>query len=168
MTRTMHDAPLTDRTRLLGGWRDIQDDLARLATDIRRLPASGCACTDHAAGTTCPCCAAARRSLATVCPSCEELVRALDARLTDLQDHMIRYLPAVRATSARADGPLVTAQMAALREQVAMLLRLFRQITGGVAPFADGCQGAHVITLRTLVPHLMETARALDHTLTRL
>lgn len=167
MTRSMHDPPLTDRTRLLGGWRDIQDDVGRLARQIERLPASGCACTDHAPGAVCPCCAAARRALDQACPSCEALVHDLDTRFADLQDHMVRYLPAVRATTDRAEAPLVTVQIEALQQQVATLLRLFGRIRAGADAFTGGCQGAHLMTLRTLVPHLVETARALDRTLTR-
>jgi hypothetical protein len=74
-----------DQRRLLGGWRDVLDDVRRLSRRLLAVPGE-CRCGDRAGHLrgSCPCCRAAATDLEPSCHDCEELLAQLRSMLDGL------------------------------------------------------------------------------------
>lgn len=158
----VHDPSNGRRFLVLGGWRDILQDVARLTAQLEQLPTEGCSCSDHGTGAPCPCCDSARRTLDRFCGPCENVVRNVDSRLAAVLDDVLRYLPAVVPPGSGVERLPVAAHAAALRAELGGLLGLLGQIRSGTGTFSIGCEGAHIGALRSAGNRLDTTAHALD------
>lgn len=147
---------------LLGGWRDVVDDLRRLARALANLPTS-CACghgSAHLAG-TCGCCAGERR-LDDACTDCERLLNVIQEEMDDLVDRTLRFLPALEhapATEARPQQPWTVAH---LRGQILRAAEIFQHVESASGEFRRGCGASHLATMKTLANQLVIEADQVD------
>lgn len=158
-----------DRRRLLGGWRDILEDVRDLCTNLNALP-DRCTCADgvsHLNG-VCVCCSAPHDGRVPRCADCGDLLAKLRPRIDTLTVDTMRFFPVVRIllqspalASVRADGEYV-------EHHIAAVVRTFDRLVLAAGEFQDGCRASHLRVLKdTAAALLRESDRLsarLEHT----
>ena len=133
-----------EQRRLLGGWRDILDDIRHLCRSLKALP-DGCACSDgraHLSG-SCVCCQAVHPDRVPACEDCDSLLAKLRPEMDTLTVDTWRFFPAVmdllksrQQETRQAAGALerhiasVTRQAAAdaVERHIAAVIRTFEHL----------------------------------------
>ena len=151
---------------LLGGWRDLMDDLLRLQ---RRVAAADghCRC-GHAAGTNaaCPCCERAARDLASVCEACSREIAAVAERVERIEEDTLRFLPAVFELFART--PERYEEAIAVQHSLGRLLLMFRHLRSATDEWAQGCRTTHLPAVKARAEDVASACREFDDALRRL
>src|SRR5438552_4258187 len=86
-----------DQHRLLGGWRDIRDDIRALCRALADLP-DACQCRDgtsHLQG-RCPCCHAVATERVPDCHDCDAQLARLRPTIDTLTVDSYRFFPMLR------------------------------------------------------------------------
>lgn len=145
-----------DRRRLLGGWRDILDDMRDLSVSLTALP-DECACGDgvaHLKG-TCICCRAPHAGRIPICADCATLLAQLRPRMVTLTVDTMRFFPMVRTllrspalAPARAEGEHV-------EHRIAAVMRMFDRLVLEAGEFQDGCRASHLRVLKDTAAALL-------------
>lgn len=145
-----------DQRRLLGGWRDILEDIRDLCTSLNALP-DRCACGDgvsHLRG-ACICCNAPHAGRIPICADCGALLAQLRPRIVTLTFDTMRFLPAVRIllqspelAPARAEGDQV-------EHHIAAVMRTFDRLVLEAGEFQDGCRASHLRILKDTATALL-------------
>ena len=149
-------------TGLLGGWRDVADDVRQLERGLRAVPET-CTCGDgsaHLSG-ACPCCRAHARALDDGCTDCEAVLASLHGKVDALVDATLRYLPALDIIVSGRDG-IEPAHLADLRWQIFHIARTFQKLATAAGEFRQGCSTSHLGVLKTLASELAADARKVD------
>ena len=146
---------------LLGGWYEIADDLRAVAAVM--LVADGhCHCA-HVSGGFCSCCTSSNAHLHDVCDACDRLLKRLDAAVAALEDHTLRFTPAL-ADLTRADE-LTRSRFTRLCTLAAQVRRLlFAVEMRKASTSAARCATADLIRLVPVSKELDTLARALADT----
>jgi hypothetical protein len=154
---TRYAAPTT---RLLGGWKDVSDDIRKLVKALDGTP-DDCACGDVAGhlAATCPCCCddAGR----TTCESCGTIIRSLNERFELLLEDRLRFLPAVREMVE----PDASRRLGDLSRAIDALVRTFDRLQVATDEFAEGCSTSHLRVLRALAHELSADAKKVEEAL---
>jgi len=154
-----------DQRRLLGGWRDILEDIRDLCTSLNALP-DHCACGDgvsHLKG-SCICCSAPHAGRVPICADCGTLLATLRPRIVTLTVDTMRFFPVVRIllqspklAPARAEGDQV-------EHHIAAVMRTFDRLVLEAGEFQDGCRASHLRVLKdTATALLAESDRLSKH-----
>lgn len=154
-----------DRMRLLGGWRDIAEDTARLVEALRVLPAH-CTCGDgtaHLQG-RCACCRQ-DESQSSGCRDCAVLVRSLEWKLDAVVDDFLRFLDAAIESIRSHVGPQVEEPAMNLRHALVRFVGSFRTVASKAGEFRRGCRSEHLTSLKQQGEDLLSCAHAVDHLL---
>ena len=146
---------------LLGGWREIADDVAAIAAVMHGVDGR-CHCA-HIGSTPCSCCTLSATHLHDVCDACDRLLTRLDLACTALADHSLRFTPAL-ADLTHADQPT--------RDRFVRLCALgaeLRRVLFGVEMRKDFSSGTHcassdLVRLAPVAKQLETLARALKET----
>jgi len=152
---------------LLGGWRDVAEDVRKLALGLDALPET-CTCgqgSAHLAG-ACPCCRHGERRLDSGCTDCESLLASLRDEIDELCDASRRFLPFVEAMTEPDGNAAQHAGVHELRRQIQYVDATFQRLSTAADEFRRGCSSSHLITLRTLAAELAAATRHLDSLLT--
>ena len=150
-------------TRLLGGWRDVMDDVLRLQRRIASADGR-CRC-GHEAGTNagCPCCEGAARELAAVCGTCTSEIGAVAERLERVEEDALRFLPVVFELFART--PERQEEAVAIDHALRQLLQTFRQLQASTAKWATGCRTTHLPEVKDRAQDVAIACRRFDDAL---
>lgn len=149
--------------QLLGGWRDITDDVRLLASGLRSLP-DICTCgqaSGHLAG-TCSCCNHGERVLGNGCTDCETLLATVRDRVDELVDATLRFLPLVETMTAAGKERADVAQVRDIRRQVVHVEAVFQRLETAADEFRSGCPASHVGPLWTVAAELAAATQELD------
>jgi hypothetical protein len=151
---------------LLGGWRDLMEDLLRLQRRVATADGH-CQC-GHPAGidAVCPCCDRTARELASVCQVCSLEIEAVAERVERIEEDTLRFLPTVFALFDRT--PERHEEAIAVQDSVAQLLRMFRQLRSATDEWAQGCQTTHLPAVKARAEDLAIACRQFDDVLRRL
>lgn len=151
---------------LLGGWRDLMEDLLRLQRRIASADGQ-CRC-GHAAGTNgaCPCCERAGRDLASVCDACTREIGAVADRVERIEEDTLRFLPAVFELFARS--PERHEEATAVQNSLTQLLLMFRHLHSATDEWAQGCQTTHLPAVKARAEDVAIACRQFDDALRRL
>ena len=136
--------------RLMGGWRDIIEDMRRLRAMAEALP--GC-CDCKAGGGPCACCAALGHAFPDQCRTCTSHARALSPRIAIVLDDTLRYLPAVESVRS----PETVLLQRSLRDVARAMIQLLRGVDAmqsATGDFKHGCRTEHIVGLKRLVLRL--------------
>lgn len=147
---------------LLGGWRDVADEVRQLERGLRSLP-DACACNHgsaHLAG-ACPCCRARVHTRDGGCTDCEVVLASLHDKMDALVDATLRYLPALDIIVSGRHG-IEPARLSDLRWQILHIVRTFQKIATAAGEFRQGCSTSHLGVLKTLASELAAEARKVD------
>jgi hypothetical protein len=149
---------------LLGGWREIADDVAAIAA-VMRVSDGACHCV-HDGRAFCSCCAASSAQVHDVCEACDRLLKRLDAACAALEDHSLRFAPALIELT-HADGP--TSDRFARLCAVAARLRhlLFAVEVRTATSGGDHCRTSDLAQLAPVATDLAALALELADTVTR-
>lgn len=161
---TSYNAP---RGRLLGGWRDILDDIRLLCLDLNALP-DRCACGGGLGlDGSCACCRNAGRGRLPDCPDCAAALARLRPQMDALTVDTIRFFPAVAVLAGTAKPNPVVAESAAFERHIAGVVRTFVHLVLAADEFHGRCRTSFMPVLRDAARSLPDEARELDTCLRR-
>ena len=151
---------------LLGGWREIADDMAAIAA-VMHVSDGSCHCV-HDGRAFCSCCAASSAHVHDVCEACDRLIQRLDAACAALEDHSLRFSPAL-VDLTHADGPTRNCfvRLCTLAAQLRHLLLTVEVSTATATRGGDHCRTSDLVQLAPVAADLAALARALADTVTR-
>ena len=154
---TQHQHPL------LGGWRDILDDIRHLCTSLKALP-DGCACGNGRShlGGSCACCHAVHRERIPDCADCETMLARLRPEIDTLAIDTIRFFPVVKILldtphlkPARAEGDTI-------ERHITAVARTFERLVVAADEFRIGCRASHLEALKDTATDLLAEVHQLD------
>lgn len=162
----MNEMPLPGKktvpARLLGGWRDVLDDLRLLCRTLQGLP-EVCECGHGPAHLKdgCPCCGTSATTRVPKCDACGAQLAALRPSIDTLSVDALRFLPIVKELLDRDDAA-AGAQVRAIERSIRTLVGSFDQLVVAAARFTDDCRMSHLNTLKSSAAALREDAENLN------
>ena len=160
---------VTPLGRLLGGWRDILDDIRQLCTSLNALP-DGCACGDiqsHVRG-SCACCNTVHHDRIPECTNCQTVLIELRREIDILTVDTIRFFPVVRMLLRAPQREPTRADGDAIEPRIAAVLRTFDRLVAAVDDFDSGCRASHLGVIKQKSGDLLVDATRLDQHLKEL
>ena len=155
-----------DHRRLLGGWRDILDDIGHLCTSLNSLP-DDCACNNgvaHLSG-SCVCCNDPHNNRIPSCDDCGTLLTQLRARVETLTVDTIRFFPVVRILLDRPQFATMRTDGESIEHHIAAVTRSFDRLALAAGEFEDGCRASHLRVLKATASALLRESQQLDERL---
>ncbi len=156
----------TAQQRLLGGWRDIIDDVRRLCRSLNALP-DACTCgqgSSHLGG-SCPCCRTARAERLPECDDCERLLAQLTPAIDALIVDTMRFFPVVNSLLQLRAPETMHAEGRSIERQIVAIYRVFAQLVVAVDEFRTGCRASHLKVLKGRAATLLAAVDRLDRAL---
>lgn len=154
--------------RLLGGWRDILDDVRQLARWIEAMP-DECRCGDgtaHLRGTcTCCCCQPIGAPGTVSCPDRVALLETTATQVDELVADTLRYFPAFSQILADTHPADVHDAADEVQHAIGALVRSFQCVCVTTEAFRDGCRPSHLPMLKKAAFDLHSFAERLDRLL---
>lgn len=162
MTSTTYDNADSRHHILLGGWRDILEELQRLNRDLQKLP-DGCPCGQGGAhlAATCACCRDMAVAVHGDCSDCDELIHRLRAPMDVLAVDAFRFFPCVTEYLSREHQDAAR-RAAAIRTGVAELVESFRLLALAADRFRQHCRAEHLSELKHASAELCEKGKQLN------
>lgn len=155
-----------DQRRLLGGWRDILEDIRDLCTGLNALP-DHCACGDgisHLSG-ACVCCSAPHAGRIPICADCGTLLSQLRPRIVDLSVDTMRFFPVVRILLQSPELAPARAEGEHVEHHIAAVMRTFDRLVAQAGEFQDGCRASHLRVLKDTAAALLRESDRLSQRL---
>ncbi len=149
---------------LLGGWDEIADDVAAIAA-VMRVSDGSCHCV-HDRRAFCSCCAASSAHIHEVCEGCNRLLQRLEAACAALEDHSLRFAPALMEHS-HADELTRTRFVSVCTLAGRLRHLLFAVEVRTATAGGDQCRTADLVQLAPVATELTALARELADTVTR-
>ena len=157
----------SDQRRLLGGWRDLLDDIRDLCRNLNALP-DQCACGDgdaHLSG-TCVCCSSSSRGRIANCADCRMQVAQLRPRVVTLTADAMRFFPVVRILLQQSPpGAPARREGANVERHIASVIRTFDRLVIKAGEFQDGCRASHLRVLKDTANTLLNESNLLGNLL---
>lgn len=159
-----HEAAIPQQ--LLGGWRDILDDIRRLCRSLNTLP-DACTCGNGAAhlSGSCPCCDVVHTGHLPACDDCDRLLTQLSPTIDTLIVDTMRFFPVVNSLLQLHTPASGQAVGAVVERQIVAIYRTFAQLIVAADQFRAGCRTSHLKTLKARANELSRKADQLDRTL---
>ena len=171
-----------EQRRLLGGWRDILDDIRHLCKSLKAMP-DNCTCSDgrsHLAG-SCVCCQTEHRDRVPACDDCDSLLAKLRPEMDALTVDTWRFFPTVmdllkshRQEAGQAAAGAIERHLASVKGQaaadavehhIAAVIRTFEHLVVAAEEFRAGCRASHLGTLKTAATDLLTEVERLNRDL---
>ena len=152
--------------RLLGGWRDILDDVRQLSRCLAAMPAE-CRCGDataHVSG-SCPCCPATDVAGAVSCDDCTARLAVTGAHIDALVADTMRFFPAFTHILVGTHPPDVQSAADEVQHEIGALVRTFERLIVTAEAYLIGCRGSHLPTLKLTAQDLHAHAEQLERLL---
>jgi predicted nucleic acid-binding Zn-ribbon protein len=148
--------------RLLGGWRDVLDDIRALCRTLEELPGV-CMCGHGPAHTAtgCPCCGHTASEYVPACAECDEQIARLRPALDEMTVDTFRFFPVVKEVLARHD-PEASRRLRAIDTEITALQRSFQQLVFAEGQFRKNCRAEHVAVLKQAADELRRGAETLN------
>ena len=154
-----------DQRRLLGGWRDILDDIRALCRALADLP-DGCQCANgssHLQG-RCPCCHSVATTRVPDCRDCDAQLASLRPAIDVLTVDSCRFFPVLHDLLANVDFPSAAQAAHGVEIHVAGIVRCFKQLVVAADVFKADCRSSHLRTVKEAALALLGEAQCLDKT----
>ena len=150
------------RHRLLGGWRDIVDDI-RMLEHACREASTACECGDGPArpGGTCVCCRPSREST-TDCVDCLVRVHTVSWRVDQLVNDALHFFPIVVHLVRRQLPENQWSHADEVRRRIVAVMTLMRRLESASGEFSRGCRTSHLGVLKDPARELLAAAQVLD------
>ena len=157
---------VTPLGRLLGGWRDMLDDIRQLCTSLNALP-DGCACGDarsHLSG-SCACCNTVQRERIAECTDCQTVLVDLRREIDILAVDTLRFFPVVKMLLSAPQRELARDDGDGIEQRIATVLGTFDRLVAAVDEFQGGCRASHLRTVKEAATDLLVDANCLNQRL---
>lgn len=169
MARTLILSDVTftpPQRRLLGGWRDILDDVRELSRSLGAMPDS-CRCGNASGhlGGSCSCCQAANSVVADVCGDCTALLATCEVRIDTLVTDTLRFFPSFTHILVNSHPPETQNSAAEVQHEIGGLVRTFQRTAVAAEAFRTGCRASHLPTLKQAAADLHAHAERLERVL---
>lgn len=152
----------TPRGRMLGGWRDVLDDIRALCLDLRALP-DRCGCGSAAGiGEACICRRGAAAGRSADCRDCAAAIERMRPDIDALGVDTLRFFPLVSVLAATARPEPALTESAAVEQRIAGVIRTFEHLALAVGEFRGSCRTVSMPALKTAADALLEEALHLD------
>lgn len=140
-----------NQRRLLGGGRDILDDIRHLCTSLTALP-DGCACGNGRSllGGSCAWCHAVHRERIPDCADCETALARLRPKFDTLAVDTGRFFE-----RARTEG-------FSIERHITVVVQTFDRLVVAVNEFQVGCRASHLQVVKDMATHLLADVCQLD------
>ena len=151
--------------RLLGGWRDILDDIRALCRALAALP-DVCQCgngASHLQG-RCPCCHSIAVERVPKCTDCDDQLGSLRPAIDTLTVDSSRFFPTLRDLVAHAI-PTAAASEYGVEIHIAGVVRMFGQLLVAADAFKAECRLSHLNTVKESARALLQEAERLERAL---
>ena len=157
------ETPARRRHRLLGGWRDVLDDIRTLCRSLAELP-DVCQCGQGAAHLkgTCPCCHNVAIERVPDCDDCEEQLGRLRGAIDLLTTDTFRFFPVVTDILNRTAHVDLQTRGNEIERHIAELIRTFSELVVAADRFRTDCRSSHLRVLKDLAEMLRREADALQ------
>ncbi len=155
-----------DQHRLLGGWRDIVDDIRALCRMLAELP-DVCQCgngTSHLQG-RCPCCHTAVTDRVPSCGDCDAQLARLRPAMDMLTVDSFRFFPALDDVLAHAAIADAIRGAHEIEIHIAAVVRSFGTLVVAADQFRANCRMSHLETLKEAATGLLREAELLNRVL---
>jgi hypothetical protein len=148
--------------RLLGGWRDVLDDIRALCRTLEELPGV-CLCGHGPAHvvTGCPCCEHTSTQFVAACGDCDEQIARLRPALDLMTVDTIRFFPFVKEFLTRHDADAAE-RLRAIENHLRALQRSFDLLAAAEGEFREDCRASHLNVLKDSASALRRDAEALN------
>ena len=155
-----------DQQGLLGGWRDIMDDVAHLCRSLHALPDT-CACGQGGShlGGSCACCHTTDAEHVPDCHDCDGLLAQLRPQLDGLTVDTMRFFPMVKDLLQSHAPDTAQAEGVSIERHIAGIVRTFEQLVVAADEFRAGCRASHLDVLKTRATDLLAAVNRLDRKL---
>ena len=155
-----------DQRRLLGGWRDLLDDINELRNSLNALP-DHCTCGDGAShlNGSCVCCSAPHGDRIPICVDCGALLAKLRPRFVTLTVDTMRFFPVVRILLHTPERAALLAAGEHVEHQIAAVMRTFDRLVVEADEFERGCRASHLRVLKETANALLRDSRLLNERL---
>ena len=152
--------------RLLGGWRDVLDDVRQLSRCLAAMP-DECRCGDataHVSG-ACPCCEAADATGAVSCDDCTARLAVTGAHIDALVADTLRFFPAFTHILVGTHPPDVQSAADEVQHEIGAMVRTFERLAVTAEAYVTSCRGSHLPTLKLAAQDLHVHAEQLERLL---
>lgn len=147
--------------QLLGGWRDILDDVQQLSRCLAAMP-DECRCDSAAhVGGSCACCRADIDATVS-CDDCTTLLATSGAQIDALVVDTLRFFPAFTHILVGTHPPDVQSAADEVQHEIGALVRTFQRISVAAEAFRTGCRASHVPILKQAATDLHAHAEHLE------
>jgi len=162
MTRLVIPNENARHHRLLGGWRDVLDDIRTTCRTLAELP-DVCRCGHGAAHLqgTCPCCGSTTRERVPACDDCDKQLARLRPAMDVLTVDIFRFFPFVKELLSREDV-VASKRVRDIEAHIAALVRTFDQLVVAAGQFRDECRASHLKTLKGSAAALLRDGENLN------
>jgi len=152
----------TRHHRLLGGWRDVLDDIRTTCRTLAELP-DVCQCGNGAAHLegTCPCCGSTADERVPSCRDCDEQLARLRPAMDGLTVDTFRFFPFVKELLSKQNA-VASTRVLEIETHIAALVRSFDQLIVADGEFRDECRASHLKTLKDSAAALRRDAENLN------
>ena len=149
--------------RLLGGWRDVTDDIKALCRNLAGLSDTcQCGSGEHHLSGTCPCCHNVATEWVPDCADCNTQLAKLRPAIDLLMIDTRRFFPVVKEVLAHHTPPRVAADALVIERHISDVVRTFDALVVAADQFRTDCRSSHLKTLKELALALSREADALN------
>ena len=166
-TSAVPDATFTlPQQRLLGGWRDILDDVRDLSRSLLVIPEE-CRRGDPTAPSAgpCTCCSTVDGDKTPSCPDCTARLLDTRSRVDLLVVDTLRFFPAFAHILVATVAPGIQGDAQNVQDEIAALVRAFERADVAAEAFRSGCRASHLATVKQAARDLREHAERLERML---
>jgi len=148
--------------RLLGGWRDVLDDIHALCQTFEALPdVCECGHGEPHLVSDCPCCATTAGAFVPSCADCDAKLNALRPTIDALTVDVFRFFPVVKEWMARR-SPDANRRLADITAANSRLTSSFESLVMAQGQFRTKCRASHLKTLKSAAGTLLRDADQLN------
>lgn len=156
---------MNGRHRILGGWRDVLDDIRALCRALEELPGV-CACGHGPAHFEdgCPCCGHTETTFVPACGECDEQLARLRTPIDQMTVDTYRFFPFIKEFVARHDAAAAE-RVREIQAHIAALCHSFDRLVVAEGQFRSECRSEHISVLKEAAAALRRNAEALNRVL---
>lgn len=166
-TFTVNDLTFTPpQRRLLGGWRDVLDDVRELAQGLTAMPDTcECGTNGTAIGSACSCCHPEKSGGPRGCDDCGTLMATCRTKMDTLLVDTLRFFPVFTLILAGSHPAETQTAASDVQHEIAALVRTFERVAVASDAYSDGCRASHLPILKAAANELQAHAQQLERLL---
>jgi hypothetical protein len=148
--------------RLLGGWRDVLDDIRALCRAFDMLPdVCDCGHGEPHLVSECPCCGRTADVFVPACADCDARLAGLRPTIDVLAVDVLRFFPFVKEWMAKRSSE-THRRLRDISAGISRLTASFESLVMAHGQFRANCRASHLKTLKSAAASLLRDAEQLN------